>query len=595
VKLPAMPRQVGAKDHLFGALLAVAYLVLLALTASDLGMSRDEGFYVEAADRYGAWYAALWQEPEQALKQDVIDRYWSYNREHPALIKTLFAWSARLDQRLVPQFREALGFEPAPLFGSPSLGYRFPGMVCGALTLWLIYIFGARAADRRVGMFAALAYASLPRAFYHAHLNCFDVPIVLMVTWTLYAYWRSLLSPWWAVWVGLAFGCALATKHNSWILPGICLVHWAWVAGEELSRRRRQQPPRLVLTPYWLLGMAVIGPVVFVGSWPYIWFDSWERVSAYAAFHLRHDYYNIAYFGVNYFRPPFPWSFPFVMTAITVPFTYLLLMLLGLALRARALVPAWLPLRFLPRGELTSDLRATDALWLGAALAPLLLIALPSTPIFGGTKHWLTAYPFLCLFAGYAALHVIVSLETRLVRQGVTDPGPLALLCMGLLVAPGVAETSHSHPFGLSHYTLAAGGVPGAADLGMNRQFWGFTTGSAAAFLRQNLPFGGSVFLHDTTHTAFEMLKRDGLLPRNIRAARHLSEADYVLVHHEDHMAEVDFQAWELFGTTQPAHVITHDGVPIVSIYAHPRKSQRQNQAKTGRDAASVRDRSKSM
>ena len=576
MSLTRPPARVGPRDHLWGALMALGYLVLLMLTAGDLGMSRDEGFYVEAANRYGAWYGELWKDPTRAIEKGVIDHYWSYNREHPALIKTLFAWSARLDQHTVPKAFTALGLEPRPLFSAPSLAYRFPGMLCGALTLWLIYIFGARAADRRVGVFAALAYASLPRVFYHAHLDCFDVPIALMTTWVFYAYWRSLFSPTWAVWTGIAFGCALATKHNSWVVPGICLVHWAWFALEERARRRRGQRAGVVLAPYWLLGMALLGPLLFVASWPYIWHDTWARASSYAAFHLHHDYYNMAYFGVNYFRPPFPWDFPFVMTAITVPFTFLLLVLLGVSVRLRALIPSWLAGRVLSGGERISDLRLTDALWLGAGLAPLLLIALPSTPIFGGTKHWFTAYPFLCLFAGYAALHVIVALETRLVSRGVSDPAPIAVVCTSMLLAPSVAETSHSHPFGLSHYTLLSGGVPGAADLGMNRQFWGFTTGSATPFLRSRLPFGGTVFLNDTTHTAFEMLKRDGLLPANIRGAGSLSGADYALLHHEDHMAEVEFQIWEAFGTTQPAHVITHDGVPIVSIYENPHRARRR-------------------
>jgi hypothetical protein len=37
-------------------------------------------------------------------------------------------------------------------------------------------------------------------------------------------------------------------------------------------------------------------------------------------------------------------------------------------------------------------------------------------------------------------------------------------------------------------------------------------------------------------------------------------------------MAEVDFQAWESFRSVQPVNVLTYDGVPIVSIYEHPRR-----------------------
>jgi 4-amino-4-deoxy-L-arabinose transferase-like glycosyltransferase len=566
------PARIGARDHWLGLLLAALYLAVLLGTSSELAMSRDESFYVIAAERYGNWYALLLEDPSRALERSAIDQAWAYNNEHPALVKTLFAWSWLLDQRGVPALREWVGLSPGPLFSAPSMAFRFPGMLCGALTLWLLYIFGARAADRRVGAFAALSYGMIPRVFYHSHLDCFDIPIVLMLTATVYYYWRSLVRPRWAVLTGLAYGCALATKHNAWILPGILVIHFAWVVVAELSRRRARHAPRVVLTPYWLLAMAVVGPLLFVGSWPWLWFDTYARFVGYAKFHLHHAYYNMEYLGVNYFRPPFPISFPFLMTLFTVPLTLLVLSLAGIVVRARAMMPRFVAARLSPRGTLRADARATDVLWLGCALAPLLVIALPSTPVFGGTKHWFPAYPFMMLFAGHAALYVLVSTESRLLGRGLVDAAPVATLSMAALLAPAFVETLHSHPFGLSHYTLAAGGVPGAADLGLNRQFWGFTTGSVVDFLREKLPNGGRVFLHDTTSMALEMLHRDGLLPRNIRPAANLSDADYVLVQHEKHMAEVDFQAWQVFGSVQPAHVLTYDGVPIVSIYEHPRR-----------------------
>ncbi len=105
----------------------------------------------------------------------------------------------------------------------------------------------------------------------------------------------------------------------------------------------------------------------------------------------------------------------------------------------------------------------------------------------------------------------------------------------------------------------------------MNRQFWGFTTGSVLPFLLEAMPEGGTVYLNDTTPAAWDMLKRDGLLPANLRPAYDLARADYVLVHHEKHFAEVDHQAWVAFGSTAPAHVLAYDGVPIVTIYENPR------------------------
>jgi hypothetical protein len=603
-------RPIGAPDHSFGLALGATYVAVLVVASLDLAMSRDESFYVEAAHHYGRWIRHLLDDPSAALERAAIDRDWSYNHEHPALMKTLFALSW-------------LAQEKWRLFGErASLPYRFPGMVTAGLLVWLTYVFGARVAGRVAGFVAACAFALLPRIFYHSQLDCFDVPIALFLTLTTYAYWRSLQRPRWAFWTGLAYGLSLATKHNAWLLPGVLGIHYLWVVWVELRARRRGEAPAVSLVPWWLIAMVLLGPPIFVGTWPWLWHDTVERISAYVSFHVHHEYYNMEYFGRNYYRPPFPVSYPFVMTAFTVPATTLALAVAGLALRLRGLLPhglgeelarrvgagggawrAWLegvpatgmagpssdgPL--LDPADATvalrgCDRRATEVLLFGAMLEPLVVIALPSTPIFGGTKHWFPAYPMLAIFAGIGASRVIAAAAAAVrARAGRTEPPRRpnaavralpALASVGaglLLLAPAAVETRHSHPFGLSHYTMLAGGVPGAATLGMNRQFWGFTTGSVAAWLRERMPDGGTVWPCDTTWIAWRMMQQDRMLPENIRAAADLASADYVLVHHEKHFLEVDLQAWVAHGSVAPAHVLTYDGVPIVSIYEHPRR-----------------------
>ena len=552
-------RRIGYRDHLIGLLLATSYVALLMATSVDLAMSRDESFYVVAADRYAAWIELAWDDFEAASDQSVIDRHWSFNHEHPALAKGAFALSH-------------LAHEAWDIFPTPGMSYRFPGMVTAGLLLWLIYVFGARVYGRQAGAFAAVAFALLPRPFYHAHLDAFDVPIVLMLTLVTYCYWRSLSDRGWAIWTGLAYGLALATKHNAWILPGVFAIHFVWMAVGEVRARRRGEERRVSLVPWSLIAMLVLGPPIFVGSWPWLWNDTAERIAEYVRFHVHHEYYNMAYFGRNYFYPPFPVSFPWVMTLYTVPITTIALCLTGLFTRARALVPPGLEARLWPSGGTEPDARHTDVLFVGCLLAPLIVISLPSSPIFGGTKHWFPAYPFVCMFAGLAFWKVARAARTLL---GARVPygrwiarGATAIV----LLAPSAVETVHSHPFGLSHYGFAAGGVPGAADDGMNRQFWGFTHGVLGDFFRERLPNGGTVYICDATHQSWTMSQRDGLIPENVRATGDLASADLVLVHHEHHFAEVDFQAWVAFRSVKPAKVLTYDGVPIVTVYENPRR-----------------------
>jgi 4-amino-4-deoxy-L-arabinose transferase-like glycosyltransferase len=516
--------------------------MLLLGTAPDLAMSRDESFYVHAAKSYAGWLSLLFHDPISALQPTSIDRAWAYNWEHPPWMKLAFAWSW-------------LAHERFDLFACESLAFRFPAMLTAGLLLWLIYAWGAAVMGRRGALFAALAFGLMPRVFYHSHLACFDIPITFFFTLTAYAYWRSLGDRRWIPFVGLAFGVALATKHNSWMLPGIFLIHFGWVRRDEARAGRIERSPI-----GWLPTMIVLGPVILIGSWPWLWHQTWSRLIAYAKFHLQHVHYTYQYLGVSYFEPPFPMSVPFVMTLFTVSLTVLGLSLLGLYDQRTDLRSPW---RLQGRD---APSRRTAVLWLGCLLAPMLAIALPSTPIFGGTKHWMTAYPFLALFAGRGLLSITERAEVGAWARRRWPSWAFGALCL----LPGAVETAHSHRFALSHYMPVAGGVPGAADLGMNRQYWGFTTGNLTTWLAQRLPEGGSVWICDTTAGAWAMMQADGVIPRSIRAVSSMADADLVLVHHEPHFAEVDYQAWVAFGSVQPVHVLLYDGVPIISVYESP-------------------------
>jgi hypothetical protein len=416
----------------------------------------------------------------------------------------------------------------------------------------------------------------MPRVFYHAHLDCFDVPIVLMMTWVTYCYWRSLTDPRWAIVTGLVYGLALETKHNAWTLPAIFLVHFAFVVVGEMRARRGGARKRVSYVPWWLVAMLLMGPPIFVGLWPWLWWDTLPRFGEYAAFHLNHVHYNMAYFGVNYFRPPLPMSYPWVMTLFTVPLATLALAIAGIGTRLRAVVPPILVEKVWPRGGVEADASRTDVLLLGSLLAPLVVISMPWTPIFGGTKHWFSAYPFLAIFAGIAFVWVQKTLRRFLPEKMPAQRLGARLGAAVILLAPSVVESVHSHPFGLSHYGFAAGGVAGAADHGMNRQFWGFTTGSLVDWMNARMPDGGSVWICDTTWTAWQMLQRDGRLHENVRASGDLVGADYAIVHHEHHFVEVDYQLWAAWGSVRPAYVLTYDGVPIISVYENPQRAERR-------------------
>jgi 4-amino-4-deoxy-L-arabinose transferase-like glycosyltransferase len=557
---PSIKPSLAKIDHLVGLALCVGYILWLLPTARSLGFSRDESFYFHAARDYAQWFDLLVDAPRKAISRAEVDRLWGYNHEHPSLMKGLFALSWKLL------------YVKAKLFTDESTAFRFPGMVFGGLGLWVTYLFGARTFNRRTGVIAALLLAFIPRPFYHAHLACFDVPVMTMWIVSIYAYWRTLQKPSFGriVVAGLIYGLCLETKHNAWILPIVFVAHA--IASQVASKRRQGISPAPF--PWALVAMAVLGPLVFLGLWPWQWYDTANRVREYMQFHLHHDYYNIEYLHKNYYAPPAPISYAPVMIFATVPGITLFLFAGGFFERIRGLIRrvladiAQLTKRNAPRGFLPHvDGAETDLLWTLAFLAPLAPFFLPATPIFGGTKHWFPAYPFLCLFAARGADLTLAACRRAFYMVPAKKMQFAEIALAALLVLPAAIVTAHSHPFGLSSYTPFVGGTRGGASLGLHRQFWGYTTQSVDSYLEPRARPGDGLFLHDTTWWAFEQMQKEHRLPAGIFGTANPDEARFAVIQHELHMNENEFNMWNVYDTPSPDYVLTQDDVPIISLW----------------------------
>src|SRR6202040_375594 len=95
------------------------------------------------------------------------------------------------------------------------------------------------------------------------------------------------------------------------------------------------------------------------------------------------------------------------------------------------------------------DPRETDLLLFlsfGVAIGPFFL---SNTPIVGGTKHWMPAYPVLAMLAGRGFELVAAAMDRALPKLDARRRmGAHAGLAACVIAAP-LAVTAHSHPFGL--------------------------------------------------------------------------------------------------------------------------------------------------
>jgi hypothetical protein len=215
-----------------------------------------------------------------------------------------------------------------------------------------------------------------------------------------------------------------------------------------------------------------------------------------------------------------------------------------------------------------------------------LVIAKPSTPIFGGTKHWMTAMPFMACVAGLGVAWAVDgaaralgrwvrALERPLLRQAAV------MALTPVILWPAIRGVVHAHPLGSSYFNELIGGYWGAAEAEMQPQFWGYSSRAALDYVNAHADQGAGVHFHDSLYYAVEMYKEDGLLRQDIRIYEGtynlgaLGAVQYVIYNHERAFRVFLRDMWNIWGPVQPVHVISIDGVPMISVYENPNWKRR--------------------
>jgi 4-amino-4-deoxy-L-arabinose transferase-like glycosyltransferase len=114
------------------------------------------------------------------------------------------------------------------LFGDREFAIRLSAPLLTAGAAVLVYAIGAHLYGRRIGVWAAIAYASLPGAWVAAWVISTDAPLLLFWAAALYAFIRAREAggwPWWLA-AGLAAGFGLLSKYAMayWLLSAFGLV-----------------------------------------------------------------------------------------------------------------------------------------------------------------------------------------------------------------------------------------------------------------------------------------------------------------------------------------------------------------------------------
>jgi hypothetical protein len=554
-----------AVDTAMAAVIVVVVTVVVGVTAQSLGFTRDEGYYFKAAELYAEWFRELVSAPTTALSATGINALLGYNPEHPFVMKGWFALSRTLQQ--------AIGLD---VMGHNAM--RLPAWITSGVATALVYAL-ARAARlaRAPSLMAALWFISLPHVFWHMHVACFDVAVTAAHAGLVAAWLRYRHSLWGTVLIGVVFGLCAATKHNVLPVPALFVLHWLLCeAGDGRNSGAGGVDQRRWRLPLGFVTLAVIAPVVYVALWPWLWPDVVGRFGAYVGFHLRHEHYPIMLFGELLTAPPFPWSFPLVMWGLTIPVPLLSVGAAGLLLATvtslRMLWRRHIRHRQGDNGEDTvvplgdvarSPSGSTALLLLLNAAFPVFLIALPSSPIFGGTKHWMNALPFVCVLGAWS----LQEAATRLRLRGGNVAVVIVVVVVGVLAAvPGLLQSARVWPNGLGAYNELAGFSRGAANLGLQRTFWGYEIREALPAINERAPRGARLHGGDVNQDSFNRYRGDGLLRPDMVFAPTVRGADVAHVEPLGEFKQQQLDVWNEWQRRNPDIIIDVEGVPLSTV-----------------------------
>ncbi|MGI5816756.1 MAG: glycosyltransferase family 39 protein [Armatimonadota bacterium] len=526
-----------------GAVFAVV-VVILATTAHSYGLGYDEPVYMGRMQEASAWLRLVTIDPGAAFSEEGIRRYWDARSEQqPGFIKTWGAVTTPLVAGVLPTLA-------ALRFGTHLL----VGAACAVLYLLTSSVWG-----RLEGVAAVGALMTLPRTFAHAHLFALDAPVMAATFISLsFFFLAARHRSWgWAAAAAAVWGVALSIKVNAFFIPLIVVPWMAVYARDTLIRA--------------VVCGATVGPLTFVVTWPWLWYDTITRLGAYMAFHFRHWQIHVTYFGERY--APAPWHYPIVMTSITTPVVTLLAALAGAARTLTESVAGDLAGLRERWADEAFQRKALGALLGWALLINFVLNSLPGTPKYNGVRLFQPVFPLIALLAGvgigWVARAARAELEQRAVEVGERLPQIAAIVVLALVLALPLRAVLSYHPHQLSYYNMLIGGLPGASEAGMEPTYWGETYLDAALWLNEYAPPGAVAWIEPPgVEATMRMYQHLGIMRGDIRTTAGeaaIAGADYAVFQNKS--TEFSPHSRRLLATREPCGTVEEHGVSLLYVF----------------------------
>jgi len=192
----------------------------------------------------------------------------------------LYLVTAAIIFRGVPLPAEMKAASWAQMMRDWTLAARCVNVLCGVLTVFVVYLLAREAFGKKSGLAAAALLAALPLHVLHSHYATVDVPQTLFIALTLFFALRLSQKADWRnyIYAGLGAGLAASTKYNgALVLLAPLLAHG--LASRQLTSRAQKIG--------WPVLMGIMALLAFAATSPYTFLD-WAQARQDILFELEH-------------------------------------------------------------------------------------------------------------------------------------------------------------------------------------------------------------------------------------------------------------------------------------------------------------------
>ena len=517
-------------------LLAGSAFLLVTFTAANYGIGWDEPWYFHASDLEIQWFADFFKgllhgDVRSVISDERIKLAWHwdpYHVPHPPFSRILSGITKAIFSPLIDKY---VAYRLAPAL--------FFALLVAVMYLWMASLFG-----RATGLFSALTLILLPNLFGFAHFAVTDMPLTALWFLTVYCFCRGLKDWRWSVTLGVVWGLALSTKFPALLIP-VPLLLWAHLYHRKAYTNN-------------IFSMCFIAPIVMVATQPYLWHRTFLRILEFLYEGISRGYrmetnYTIFFFNQLLESSEVPWYYSFFITGITVPETFLVMILVGLIGFAWTRPKPQIVVLFLLNAVMLFSLGILP----GAVLHDINRLMLPVLPFLAG----LAGYGFFVLATwlsqrseGISALQNLKHRELKIVTA----------VFVFLLSLPAIDLVKY-HPYELSYYNRLVGGVRGAHRHGLEvTYFMDAMTPDFLAYLNRELPANAKIN-GSFSNFMLEYYQKEGRLRKDIRITENDDFTYYMLVNRQSMITRQKRNFLDRM--KNPHGTVSLYGVPLVIIY----------------------------